>query len=232
MAAALGFFGTNGPMRSRMGFSGWKTCWDRPIRCCCFDRYQVSEDWTYFKRMRGEWNETMSNFQIFLFWFARYLVIFSLTRDPIDTLESSAYIDLISVACACVHRLSTWSSVDFIVKPFRLTHILTVQVYIVYICTLFVYGILCVVAADIYSTRKRFSNAGGIYYITEQNRWHDMKSSIFTTVLASFQLDLSSFTQDVSSHFFTSENTRASREISTACFRKMEKGQLGWHPLM
>ena len=26
MAAALGFFGTNGPMRSRMGFSGWKTC--------------------------------------------------------------------------------------------------------------------------------------------------------------------------------------------------------------
>ena len=99
MAATLGFFGTNGPMRSRMGFSGWKTCWDRPIRCCCFDRYQVSEDWTYFKRMRGEWNETMSNFQKFLFWFARYLVIFSLTRDPIDTLESSAYIDLISVAC-------------------------------------------------------------------------------------------------------------------------------------
>ena len=26
MAATLGFFGTNGPMRSRMGFSGWKTC--------------------------------------------------------------------------------------------------------------------------------------------------------------------------------------------------------------
>ena len=99
MAAALGFFGTNGPMRSSMGFSGWKTCWVRPIRCCCFERYQVSEDWSYFKRMRGEWSEAMSNFQFFLFWFARYLVVFSLTRDPIDTLESSAYIDLISVAC-------------------------------------------------------------------------------------------------------------------------------------
>ena len=104
MSAALGFFGTNGPMRSRMGFSGWKTCWVRPIRCCCDERYQVSEDWTYFKRMRGEWSEGMSNFQFFLFWFARYLVVFSLTRDPIDTLESSAYIDLISVACANKHK--------------------------------------------------------------------------------------------------------------------------------
>ena len=42
------------PMRSRMGFSGWKTCWVRPIKCCRFKRYQVSEDWTYFKWMRGE----------------------------------------------------------------------------------------------------------------------------------------------------------------------------------
>ena len=30
--------------------------------------------------------------------------IYSLTRDPIDTLESSAYIDLISVACAVDHN--------------------------------------------------------------------------------------------------------------------------------
>ena len=41
------------------------------------------------------------NFFFFWFWFERYLVVFSQTRDPIDTLESSAYIDLISVACDC-----------------------------------------------------------------------------------------------------------------------------------
>ena len=61
----------------------------------------------------------MSNFQMFLFWFARYLVIFSLTRDPIDTLESSAYIDLISVACACctVEAEPPWSGRGRSVDP-------------------------------------------------------------------------------------------------------------------
>ena len=44
-------------------------------------------------------------FNFFLFWFARYLVVFSLTRDRIDALESSAYIDLISVACGENHSI-------------------------------------------------------------------------------------------------------------------------------
>ena len=30
-------------------------------------------------------------------WLGKIQIVFSLTRDPIDTLESSAYIDLISV---------------------------------------------------------------------------------------------------------------------------------------
>ena len=34
--------------------------------------------------------------------------------------------------CSKFNRLSTWSSVDFIVKPFRLTHILTVLVYLLW----------------------------------------------------------------------------------------------------
>ena len=56
-------------------------------------------------------------------------------------------------------------------KPFRLTHILTV--HSVYSVHYSFYGIICVVVADIRFTQKRFSNAGGIYFITEQMAYYE-----------------------------------------------------------